>query len=167
MHTTRQELSGGTANTLASIGHSFAFTKWLKVLNFPCLTHICFAVKYLYYKLAPQSIVFCWSCDIKDTTVVSISLGAAVYPEAVTSSVIMTRSLGQTWLVNYIRRENKSLSAICYRGHNTASQHCAFRFLFITLHTQQWQTCSGISYFLFSSLEDGCQVLSQSLIEFS
>lgn len=58
LNANNQELSVGTANTLASIGHSFAFTKWLKVLNIPCLTHICFAVKYLYYKLAPQSIVF-------------------------------------------------------------------------------------------------------------
>lgn len=71
----------------------------------------------------------CWPYDIEGT---ALSLAAAVSPVAVMSSVIMSKSLRQTSFVNYLRRENRRLSVI---EDTTLHYNCAFRFLFVTLHT--------------------------------
>lgn len=73
--------------------------------------------------------VFCWPYDIEEAALVSISLGAAVYPVAVISSVIMSKRLQQASFVNYLRRENRSLSVICLSViEDTTPLHynCAF-----------------------------------------
>ncbi len=65
------------------------------------------------------------------------------YSVAVMSSVTMSKSLKQTSFVNYLQRENGSLSVICLSviEDTTLHHNCAFRFLLITIHSSLITMC--------------------------
>ncbi len=130
---------------------SFAFTEWLKDAKYSMSDpHVsCCNKKYLCYEGALQ-VIFFIGPDIEGAALVFVSLGAAVYSVAVMSSVTMSKSLQQTSFVNYLRRENGSLSVICLSviEDTTLHHNCAFRFLFITIHSSLITMCWVISYFM-------------------
>lgn len=130
---------------------SFAFTEWLKDAKYSMSDPhvICCNKKYL-LRGSPAGHFLYWPYDIEGAALVFVSLGAAVYSVAVMSSVTMSKSLQQTSFVNYLWRENGSLSVICLSviEDTTLHHNCAFRFLFITIHSSLITMCWVISYFM-------------------
>lgn len=97
-----QELSVGTANTLVSRGPSLVFSKYF------------WSGPHLFsFKQYDGALSFVCHLTLRGAAVVSISLGDAVFLVSVTSSVIISSSLGQTSFVSYLRRENESLLVVC------------------------------------------------------